>query len=226
MHMMSPSSKFSVLVRSFLLLLCSSLPQDTTGFDGRNAVTQYAWTNKNCLGPISEVLATYRLNECCESVYSGVYLFVSFARANETATPDGIVYSHFTDKNCQNFSHNSTEGLLACSAGGQLPTRAKMMVYGGAGIAQYSYDNGDCSGDPSSTEHFVAYSCWNKAGGGSQMVNKDAHVHYSEYECNGAPVHTEPISIGNCSTNGSFGHGRDTPTAASTKYVFTPPGYF
>ena len=78
-----------------------ALAPTTPALDGRNAVTQYAWASANCTGPIVGVLATYRLNECTESVYPGVFLYITWVRDPLTQMPDAIMYSHYQDPQCQ-----------------------------------------------------------------------------------------------------------------------------
>ena len=124
-----------------------ALAPTTPALDGRNAVTQYAWASANCTGPIVGVLATYRLNECTESVYPGVFLYITWVRDPLTQMPDAIMYSHYQDPQCQHFLSNSSEGLMDCSArpggfalrpGGPSDCHSKTMVYGPAQIQMTS----------------------------------------------------------------------------------------
>ena len=124
-----------------------ALAPTSRALDGRNAVTQYAWASANCTGPIVGVLATYRLNECTESVYPGVFLYITWVRDPLTQMPDAIMYSHYQDPQCQHFLSNSSEGLMDCSArpggfalrpGGPSDCHSKTMVYGPAQIQMTS----------------------------------------------------------------------------------------
>ena len=124
-----------------------ALAPPAPALDGRNAVTQYAWASANCTGPIVGVLATYRLNECTESVYPGVFLYITWVRDPLTQMPDAIMYSHYQDPQCQHFLSNSSEGLMDCSArpggfalrpGGPSDCHSKTMVYGPAQIQMTS----------------------------------------------------------------------------------------
>ena len=97
---------------------------------GHNVVTQYAFENHNCSvspytpspvrwanhrcvtavfvsgagqGAVAYVLATYKLEECTESVYylpngDPLYLYVTFARDGEAATPFGVTYERTDPK--------------------------------------------------------------------------------------------------------------------------------
>ena len=85
------------------------------------------------------MLATYQMNTCTESVYPGVYLFISWQRA-PSSVPSAIMYSHYQDDHCRHFLSNSSEGLMSCTsrpAGfavhGAPTGRSKMMVYGPSG---------------------------------------------------------------------------------------------
>ena len=124
-----------------------ALAPTSRALDGRNAVTQYAWASANCTGPIVGVLATYQLNECTESVYPGVFLYITWVRDPLTQMPDAIMYSHYQDPQCQHFLSNSSEGLMDCSArpggfalrpGGPSDCHSKTMVYGPAQIQMTS----------------------------------------------------------------------------------------
>lgn len=128
----------------------------TAALEGRNAVTQYAWDSLNCSGPIIGVLATYKLNECTESVYPGVYLNITWIMS-DNGIPDAIQYHHYADKDCKQFTADSPEGLMSCTsrpAGfpvqGAPTGYSKMMVYGPSDIVMTEYAaNPFCDGSPS-----------------------------------------------------------------------------
>lgn len=161
-------------------------PGFVAALGGRNAVTQYAWSSLNCSGPIIGVLATYRLNECTESVYPGVYLNVTWIRA-ATGMPQAIQYHHFADPQCKQFTADSPEGLMSCSsrpAGFPVPDTgtasvptgySKMMVFGPADIKMSVFTSSpSCDGTPSQVTRYLSYACWNTPQG-SEMVGKDFH---------------------------------------------------
>jgi hypothetical protein len=86
-----------------------------SAYSGRGAVTQYAWSNADCAGPMLEVLATYQLGVCVLSVIpADGHLLISYDNAS---APTGVVYSHYSDAACTLFVNNDTEGLLACTPG-------------------------------------------------------------------------------------------------------------
>ena len=169
------------VLQAILVLYAS----EVAALEGRNAVTQYAWSSLNCSGPIIGVLATYRLNECTESVYPGVYLNVTWIRATN-GMPEAIQYHHFADPQCKQFTADSPEGLMSCSSrpagfpvpdtGTDAPTGySKMMVYGPADIVMSEFpSSASCGGTPSRVTRYLSYACWNTAQG-SEMVGKDFH---------------------------------------------------
>ena len=176
-------------------LLLAALPRRLAALDGRGVITEYA----------SQVLATYRLDECTPSVYaSDGYLRFSWAPvAPGQGFPSELRLGHYgTDSRCRALLRNSSEGLLGCTSRPSGPASgkpaSKMMVFGPAQIVMETYENILCTGDPRYTERFLSYSCWNTAQG-SEMVGKDAHVRYSQHECQGLSTESK-VALGECAS--------------------------
>ena len=205
-------------------LLLAALPRRLAALDGRGVITEYAWASSaDCTGPVSQVLATYRLDECTPSVYaSDGYLRFSWAPvAPGQGFPSELRLGHYgTDSRCRALLRNSSEGLLGCTSRPNGPASgkpaSKMMVFGPAQIVMETYENTLCTGDPRYTERFLSYSCWNTAQG-SEMVGKDAHVRYSQHECQGLSTESKVV-LGECIAQAA--------TGTAVRYTLAPPSFW
>ena len=205
-------------------LLLAALPRRLAALDGRGVITEYAWASStDCTGPVSQVLATYRLDECTASVYaSDGYLRFSWAPvAPGQGFPSELRLGHYgTDSRCRALLRNSSEGLLGCTSRPNGPASgkpaSKMMVYGPAQIIMETFENLLCTGDARYTERFLSYSCWNTAQG-SEMVGKDAHVRYSQHECQGLSTESK-VALGECVAQ--------VATGTAVRYTLAPPSFW
>ena len=205
-----------VLATALLGALLGALPRSAR-LEGA-VVTEYGWSNANCSGPISQILAAYKLDECVASVYtSDGYLRFGWA-TSDGGFPGALQLARYgDDQTCTELRSTSSENLFSCnSRPDALPPKpkSKMTVFGPARITMSTWSNPNCAGSPTQTLRYLSYACHNTPQG-SESVGQDRHRWFSDQECAGEE-NSATVTIGQCM--------KISPTT-SREYVLAPPSY-